>query len=125
MKEMTVAGITHFVTEAHEQKAIALGLRNSDIRTRLKNGWTTDEAYSAPKGMRLEDYREIQQIKAMERRNKKQIKKLYAEKERKAKPHLYDGTPQKHSRCDYVENLMNTSAFPKIKVDYFNNTQLV
>ncbi|WP_347108350.1 SA1788 family PVL leukocidin-associated protein [Staphylococcus ureilyticus] len=113
MKEMTVAGITHFVTEAHEQKAIALGLRNSDIRTRLKNGWTVNEAYSAPKGIRLEDYREIQQIKAMERRNKKQIQKLYAEKERRAKPHLYDGTPQKHKRDVWCQYLMNTSIFPK------------
>ncbi|MFZ7646579.1 SA1788 family PVL leukocidin-associated protein [Staphylococcus saprophyticus] len=113
MKEITVAGKTHFITENQEQRAKALGLRNSDIRTRLKNDWTIEEVFTIPKGIRLEEYREIQQIKAMEQRNKKQIEKLYAEKHRKLKPHLYDGTPQKHKRDVWCQYLMNTSIFPK------------
>ncbi|WP_270892741.1 SA1788 family PVL leukocidin-associated protein [Staphylococcus saprophyticus] len=113
MKQITIDGYQLYVHPEHEAKAEALGLSAKYIRTRLKNGWTVHEAYSAPKGIRLEDYREAQNIEYMESKARKTRQRLREEKHRKLKPHLYDGTPQKHSRDVWCQYLMNTSIFPK------------
>lgn len=125
MKTITVVGVKHFVSEEHERKAEELGLDNQFIRTRLRNDWTVDEAHSAPKGMRLEDYREAINIERIQSKARQKRRELREQKLKYDKPHLFDGTPQQHSRGSYVSKLMSTSVFPKIRTDIFNNTQLV
>lgn len=39
--------------------------------------------------------------------------KMIIERKRAKKPHLYNGTPQKHKRGKYCQYLMDTSIFPK------------
>jgi len=113
MKQLTVAGQQFYVHPEHEAKAEALGLRNSDIRTRLKNGWTVHEAYATPKGIRLEDLRESQKIEQLQSMASKTRERLREEKHKEERPWLYDGTPQNHNRGKWCQYLMNTSIFPK------------
>ncbi|MDW8551105.1 SA1788 family PVL leukocidin-associated protein [Staphylococcus nepalensis] len=113
MKQITVAGYTFFIHPEHEAKAEALGLGIKYIRTRLKNGWTVQEAYSVPRGVRLEDYREAQNINYLQSKARKTRERLRDEKQREERPWLYDGTPQNHNRGKWCEYLMNTSLFPK------------
>lgn len=114
MKQITVAGYTFFVHPEHEAKAEALGLGIKYIRTRLKNGWTVQEAYSVPRGVRLEDHREAQNINYLQSKARKTRERLRDEKQREERPWLYDGTPQPpYPRCKYVADLMKYDAFPK------------
>ncbi|WP_304413770.1 SA1788 family PVL leukocidin-associated protein, partial [Staphylococcus nepalensis] len=80
----------------------------------LKNGWTVQEAYSVPRGVRLEDYREAQNINYLQSKARKTRERLRDEKQREERPWLYDGTPQPpYPRCKYVDDLMKYDAFPK------------
>ena len=113
MKPMRVAGETFYVHEEDLAQAEALGLSNSYIRNRLLNDWTVHEAHTAPKGVRLEDYREAQKIEYLQTKVRKTREEIKKAKHREAHPWLYDGTPQNHDRGKWCEYLMNTSIFPK------------
>lgn len=53
------------------------------------------------------------QARQAERR--REIKERYRlEKDKERRPHLYDGTPQQHSRGAYTEYLMENDIFPKV-----------
>ncbi|RIM85061.1 hypothetical protein BU107_12940 [Staphylococcus xylosus] len=125
MKPIRIKDKTFHVTEKYKAKAESLNIGQSSIRTRLKNGWTIEEAHTVPIRVSLDDYREAQFILQMQSEAKKVKETLKEERHKQKRPWLYDGTPQQHSRSIHVEKLMHTSAFPKIKTDTYGNTQLI
>ncbi|OEL06883.1 hypothetical protein AST13_02265 [Staphylococcus xylosus] len=90
------------------------------MRERVKKGWTLYQAVNVPKGTTLEAFKQQKQRECQSRREYLTYQ-IFKDK----KPHLFDGTPQHHSRDVYVSKLMSTSVFPEIKIDTFNNVQLV
>lgn len=84
------------------------------MRNRLTKGWTLHEACQVPKGGRLDDFRTEQKLKAINYDTDLGREKYSEEKRRNDRPWLYDGTPQKHTRCKYVGNLMKYDIFPKV-----------
>lgn len=124
MKPMRVAGKTYYIHDEDLTQAEILGLSSSYIRNRLLNDWTVHEAHTAPKGVRLEDYREAQNINYLQSKARKTRERLRDEKHREERPWLYDGTKQKHGRGKYTKELMRNNAIAKVKVDMYGNVQL-
>lgn len=114
MASIKVAGESLYVNDDLLAQAEALGLSNSYIRTRLLNDWTVYEAYTVPKGIRLEDYREAQKIEYLQSNKRKTREKIKEMKHRDEHPWLYDGTPQVHPRSKYVADLMENDIFSKV-----------
>lgn len=90
------------------------GLNHTTLRNRLTKGWTLHEACQVPKSGRLDDFRTEQKLKAINYDTDLGREKYSEEKRRNDRPWLYDGTPQKHTRCKYVGNLMKYDIFPKV-----------
>ncbi|WP_426458611.1 SA1788 family PVL leukocidin-associated protein [Staphylococcus nepalensis] len=111
---MRVAGKTYYIHDEDLAQAEILGLSSSYIRNRLLNDWTVHEAHTAPKGVRLEDYREAQKIEYLQTKARKTREEVKKAKHREAHPWLYDGTPQVHPRGKYVSDLMKYDVFPKV-----------
>lgn len=101
------------------------GLNHTTLRTRLTKGWTLHEACQVPKSGRLEDFRTKRKLEAINYDTEKGRKRYKEEKRKSYRPWLYDGTPQQHRLGNYTKLHMENNIFPKIKSDYYRNTQLV
>lgn len=54
-------------------------------------------------------------LKARKAERRREIKEMYRiEKDKERRPHMYDGTPQQHTRGAYTEYLMENDIFPKV-----------
>ncbi|WP_432445362.1 SA1788 family PVL leukocidin-associated protein [Staphylococcus aureus] len=76
------------------------GLTPEIVRNRVAKGWEMSEAIDAPFGMKLNDYREIQITKTLEREREMARQRRKEAELRRKKPHLFN-VPQKHSRDPY------------------------
>ncbi|MFQ3845096.1 SA1788 family PVL leukocidin-associated protein [Staphylococcus pseudoxylosus] len=90
------------------------GLNAQSIRNRIVRGWSLHEACHVPKRMSVDEYRIIQHTMNHVEDTSEATMDYRDEKLRNEKPHLFDGTPQKHSRGEWCKYLMNTSIFPKV-----------
>jgi len=114
MERLCVNGKEYTILGKNLKNMEANGFYRDYLATRLRNGWTLNEACKAPKGTRLEDYREEQKIKQMESQVRRIRAKFKEEKHRDEHPWLYDGTPEVHPRSKYVADLMKNDIFPKV-----------
>lgn len=114
MERLCVNGKEYTILGKNLKNMEANGLVKDYIVMRLRGDWTLHEACKAPKGTRLEDYREEQKIKQMESQVRRIRAKVKEEKHKDEHPWLYDGTPQVHPRNKYVTNLMKNDIFPKV-----------
>ena len=114
MERLCVNGKEYTILGKNLKNMEANGFYRAYLATRLRSGWTLHEACKAPKGTRLEDYREEQKIKQMESQVRRIRAKVKEEKHRDKHPWLYDGTPQAHPRSKYVACLMKNDIFPKV-----------
>lgn len=114
MEMLTVYGKEYTILGENLKHVEANGLSKDYVKSRLKNGWTLHEACKAPKGKRLDDYREEQRIQHMESQVRSIRVKGKEERHREKHPWLYDGTTQLHPRSKYVADLMENDAFPKV-----------
>lgn len=54
-------------------------------------------------------------LQARKAERRREIKERYRhERDKERRPHMYDGTPQQHSRGTYTEYLMENDIFPKV-----------
>lgn len=54
-------------------------------------------------------------LQARKAERRREIKEWYRdERDKERRPHMYDGTPQQHSRGAYTEYLMENDIFPKV-----------
>ena len=99
-------------TEYENEQMRKKGLTPEIVRNRAAKGWELSEAIDAPFGMKLNDYREIQITKALER-ERAMVRQQRKEAElRRKKPHLFN-VPQKHSRDPYWFDVTYNQMFKK------------
>ena len=96
------------------------GITQVIMRERIKKGWTLYQAVNAPKGMSLKEFKKREQQKLKSRREYLEYQML-----KDKKPHLFDGTPQQHSRGKYVSSDMKHRTIARIKTDIYGNVQLI
>lgn len=102
-------------TEYENEQMKKKGLTPEIVRNRVAKGWELSEAIDAPFGMKLNDYREIQITKALEREREMARQRRKEAELRRKKPHLFN-VPQKHPRGRYACYLMENDIFPKVRV---------
>ncbi|HHM3917295.1 TPA: SA1788 family PVL leukocidin-associated protein [Staphylococcus aureus] len=112
MSIVKINGKPYKFTE-HENELIKKnGLTPGMVAKRVRGGWALLEALNAPYGMKLNDYREIQITKALER-ERAMVRQQRKEAElRRKKPHLFN-VPQKHSRDPYWFDVTYNQMFKK------------
>lgn len=90
------------------------------IAVRLGKGYSVKDALTSPLDRRyVSSYQLLGDTfnswKAIDaKRSREAVKKLRERKLKEEKPHLFDGTPQQHSRDAYTEYLMENDIFPKV-----------
>ncbi|HID9442992.1 TPA: SA1788 family PVL leukocidin-associated protein, partial [Staphylococcus aureus] len=99
-------------TEYENEQMKKKGLTPEIVRNRVAKGWEMSEAIDAPFGMKLNDYREIQITKALEREREMARQRRKEAELRRKKPHLFD-VPQKHSRDPYWFDVTYNQMFKK------------
>ncbi|PHK50764.1 SA1788 family PVL leukocidin-associated protein [Staphylococcus edaphicus] len=114
MKTIKIHDIIYQIVGDNLNAIEDLDIADATIRTRLLRGWTLEEACQVPKGLNRRDLEYINFAKAYEEDTQEATLDYRDEKLRKEKPHLFNGTPQKHRRGKWCEYLMNTSIFPKV-----------
>lgn len=102
-----------------ERAEVDLGLQTKTICHRIGKGYSLHEALTKPIKRSWQDEPSItdmmSNLKAKEqKRSREAIKQMKERKYREEKPHLYDGTPQKHSLGNYTKYLMENDIFPKV-----------
>ncbi|MGJ8886238.1 SA1788 family PVL leukocidin-associated protein [Staphylococcus aureus] len=112
MSIVKINGKPYKFTE-HENELIKKnGLTPGKVAKRVRGGWEMSEAIDAPFGMKLNDYREIQITKALEREREMARQRRKEAELRRKKPHLFD-VPQKHSRDPYWFDVTYNQMFKK------------
>ncbi|HCZ5651841.1 TPA: hypothetical protein O3M59_000828 [Staphylococcus aureus] len=99
-------------TEYENEQMKKKGLTPKIVRNRVAKGWELSEAIDAPFGMKLNDYREIQITKALEREREMARQRRKEAELRRKKPHLFN-VPQKHSRDPYWFDVTYNQMFKK------------
>ena len=103
-----------------EQAEFEYGLDSRTIAKRLNRGISIKEALTkAPITKNFSEakqYIEQQKIKQrkQEERRRRKMEEYKARKYRERKPHLFDGTSQKHTLGEYTQHLMEKDIFPKV-----------
>lgn len=99
---------------------LELALDAKAIAVRLGKGYSVKDALTNPLDRRyVSSYQLLGETfnswKALEaERSHEAVKELRKRKFKEEKPHLFDGTPQHHTRGAYTEYLMENDLFPKV-----------
>lgn len=110
-----------YVSLADMKKAdLELALDAKSIAVRLGKGYSVEDALTRPLDRRyVSSYQLLGDTfntwKALDaKRAREAVKELRERKLKEDKPHLFDGTPQQHSRGAWCEYLMENDKFPKV-----------
>lgn len=99
---------------------LELALDAKAIAVRLGKGYSVEDALTRPLDRRyVSSYQLLGDTfntwKALDaKRAREAVKELRERKLKEDKPHLFDGTPQQHSRGAWCEYLMENDIFPKV-----------
>lgn len=99
---------------------LELALDAKAIAVRLGKGYSVKDALTNPLDRRyVSSYQLLGETfnswKALEaERSREAVKELRKRKFKEEKPHLFDGTPQEHTRGAWCEHLMEYDLFPKV-----------
>ena len=99
---------------------LELALDAKSIAVRLGKGYSVEDALTRPLDRRyVSSYQLLGDTfntwKALDaKRAREAVKELRERKLKEDKPHLFDGTPQQHSRGAWCEYLMQNDIFPKV-----------
>ncbi|UXU53183.1 SA1788 family PVL leukocidin-associated protein [Staphylococcus arlettae] len=106
--------------EDMEKAEVELGINPRTVAKRLNRGFSTQEALTK-EVLTSEVYEvkqdiEAQKAKERKRQERRRMKKAQRAKQRdmERRPHMYDGTPQQHTRGAYTSYLMKNDIFPKV-----------
>lgn len=99
---------------------VELALDVATIGKRLGKGYSVEEALTRPIDRRYVGTFKVlgnvfESMKKREReRSREAIQQMRERKFREEKPHLFDGTPQQHTKGKWCEHLMQNDIFPKV-----------
>ena len=113
---ITAEGVKYYLDDFMKAKMTRNGLNKGNIRGRIANGWTFEEAIDAPQGMRRDDYLDNIAMAKLEQSKRAELRQQEELRLRKKKPHLFN-IPQKHKRGRWCQHLMDNNIFPKAKIN--------